>query len=224
MLFKHETDIDSLKSPDRISTLKLMTHNIPSVLSMREYLTEQSGRTLRSWKQMDRSTLVLLNWIVASNRSFIVQDGPVPDNTRRKNSIVNPNLVKGMEEDYMQFRFAQGSPEKEQKFCAELAQTHNKHRSLFAWHGSSLGNWHSIIRTGLDFAKTLNGRAYGHGVYFSPMFTTSSGYTNRQHVSIHFKYLALCPGFSNQQTCLESHGPELLAKLGTQHYCRHQHV
>jgi ubiquitin-conjugating enzyme E2 Q len=36
-----------------------------------------------------------------------------------------------------------------------------KHPTLFAWHGSALHNWHSIIREGLHFDQTVNGRAYG---------------------------------------------------------------
>ncbi|PNH36568.1 hypothetical protein BJF96_g261 [Verticillium dahliae] len=48
--------------------------------------------------------------------------------------------------------------------------------TIFAWHGSSLGNWHSIIRQGLDFSRVVNGRAFGHGVYFSPHWETSSSY------------------------------------------------
>ncbi|KAM4059221.1 poly(ADP-ribose) polymerase catalytic domain-containing protein [Hirsutella rhossiliensis] len=48
--------------------------------------------------------------------------------------------------------------------------------SLFAWHGSSLGNWHSIIRTGLDFETIANGRSYGNGVYMSRHMAVSSGY------------------------------------------------
>lgn len=49
--------------------------------------------------------------------------------------------------------------------------------SLFAWHGSALANWHSIIRQGLDFKEILNARAYGHGVYHSFDFETSLGYS-----------------------------------------------
>ena len=50
---------------------------------------------------------------------------------------------------------------------------------MFAWHGSELGNWHSIVRQGLHFNKTTNGRAYGHGVYHAKDFGTSNGYSQR---------------------------------------------
>jgi ubiquitin-conjugating enzyme E2 Q len=52
---------------------------------------------------------------------------------------------------------------------------------MFAWHGSRLANWHSIIRTGLDFLEPLNGRAYGHGVYHSQDLNTSLGYSSNHH-------------------------------------------
>lgn len=50
--------------------------------------------------------------------------------------------------------------------------------TLFAFHGSPLGNWHSIVREGLHFKKTSHGRAYGHGCYHSLSLTTSMYYCN----------------------------------------------
>lgn len=49
--------------------------------------------------------------------------------------------------------------------------------SLFAFHGSPIANWHSIIREGLNFIQTLHGRAYGHGCYHSLHLATSMGYS-----------------------------------------------
>ena len=46
-------------------------------------------------------------------------------------------------------------------------------------HGSSLENWHSITRSGLDFEVVKNGRTYGNGVYLAKYFHTSLGYSNR---------------------------------------------
>lgn len=51
--------------------------------------------------------------------------------------------------------------------------------SLFAWHGSPLGNWHSIIRTGLDFQTLLHRRVFGHGVYMNRNLAVSEGYSLR---------------------------------------------
>ncbi|KPM39303.1 hypothetical protein AK830_g7249 [Neonectria ditissima] len=188
LLFKHDTDIDNLENYERNISLMLMTHAIPPVLEMREYLMERPGRRLSSWKRMDVSTLALLNWIVASNRSFIVQDAPVPNLSETEPPTDQPNSVKGMDPIWMQFRFAQGSPEKEQKFIQELelqrpeSGRQRMFPSLFAWHGSPLGNWHDIIRTGLDFSSSIHGRAYGNGVYFSSQFMVSNGYSGMQGI------------------------------------------
>ncbi|KAH7134726.1 hypothetical protein B0J13DRAFT_641358 [Dactylonectria estremocensis] len=198
LLFQYHQDIDDMDASERNNCLMFMTHAIPSVLEMRGYLMEQPGRLLKSWKRMDPSTLALLNWIVASNRSFIVQDDAVPNQkipdedalSFNPNAdpvtvapITHPNRVQGMDGTWMQFRFAQGSPEKEQKFIREL-ETQGQDNgaetpfpSLFAWHGSPLGSWHGIIRTGLDFSTSLHGRTFGNGVYFSSDFAVSNGYS-----------------------------------------------
>ncbi|KAM0345359.1 hypothetical protein ACHAPU_006520 [Fusarium lateritium] len=174
-VFKYEQDIDMLKPAERDQALLSMMEGIPSVEEIRDYLTGRPGRQLSSWKRMDASTLSLLNWIVASNRSFIVQDAPIPGTIPPDADMSGNKLVGGMKGGWMQFRFAQGSPEKEQLFLKHLTQ--KLYPSLFAWHGSPLSNWHSIIRTGLDFSVAVHGRAYGNGVYFSKDFAVSSGYS-----------------------------------------------
>ncbi|KAH6621054.1 hypothetical protein B0J18DRAFT_215770 [Chaetomium sp. MPI-SDFR-AT-0129] len=88
--------------------------------------------------------------------------------------------IQGME-GWAQFRFAQGSPDKEQRFNRELQAVAarkgtQENPTIFAWHGSSLSNWHSIVRTGLDYQDTVNGRSFGNGVYFSSTYETSLGY------------------------------------------------
>ncbi|KAH7146430.1 hypothetical protein EDB81DRAFT_795225 [Dactylonectria macrodidyma] len=195
LLFQYHQDIDEMEASERNNCLMFMTHAIPSVLEMRGYLMEQPGRFVKSWKRMDPSTLALLNWIVASNRSFIVQDDAVPNQKYPDEDAVSsdkpievlptthPNRVQGMDGTWMQFRFAQGSPEKEQMFIRELEKegqvngVQTSFPSLFAWHGSPLGSWHGIIRTGLDFSTSLHGRAFGNGVYFSHDFSVSNGYS-----------------------------------------------
>lgn len=185
-LFRYNVDIDQLKGIERDHSLIALTHAIPSVLVMRKYLMENPGRRLADWSLMNPGALRLLNWIVASNRSFIVQDGAVPDTTRPKATAEEydrGHQVKGLEACWMQFRFAQGSPEKEQKFNNQIHQLKLENRiypSMFAWHGSPLQNWHSIIRTGLDFSTTAHGRAFGNGVYFSSDMRCSMGYVRER--------------------------------------------
>ena len=95
--------------------------------------------------------------------------------------------IPGME-DWVQFKFAQGSREKELRFARALQETAARkeltdYPTIFAWHGSSLANWHSIVRTGLDFQDTRTGRAYGDGVYFSRFLATSQNYASSSFTS-----------------------------------------
>lgn len=58
-----------------------------------------------------------------------------------------------------------------------------KHGSFFAFHGSSLNNWHSILRLGLkNYSNTkfqTNGAVYGPGIYLAEDLGTSFGYAQR---------------------------------------------
>ena len=194
LLFPFDQDIDDLEGPERNEALRQLLLCAPSVLQMRSYLMAEPGRTLSTCELLPRSTLGLIRWIVASNRSCIVQDSDVPDVAEIAFSTQSqptesqptqiPNRILHVGKEWMQFRFAQGSPEKELQFMKvldELASggwiAKQHYPSLFAWHGSPLGNWHSIIRSGLDFQQMVNGRAYGQGVYFSRDMGVSSTYS-----------------------------------------------
>ncbi|KAJ3489200.1 hypothetical protein NLG97_g6043 [Lecanicillium saksenae] len=180
-LFGYWQNIDEFTLEQRRFALLTILDGLPSILEMRKYLLAQPGRRLASWSRLNASELAVLNWTVASNRSLIVQDDIVanPDLQAKSNKPWNKiGTVDGKEQSHMQFRFLQGSPEMEQKF-EEKALDMLKRTStptIFAWHGSRLKNWHSIIRTGLDFLTTENGRACGNGVYFSSAMSTSLGY------------------------------------------------
>lgn len=181
-LFEYHQDLDDLREDQGSKAFLCMADGIPSVLQMRAYLQDNPGRQLGSWDGIHESSLALLNWIVASNRSLIVQDDAVPtlETPSPDNATPDiPNRVRGMDRHWMQFRFAQGAREKEQHFSDALSRelpVGSKPATRFAWHGSPLSSWHSIIRTGLDFRDTRHGRAFGNGVYFSREITTSMGY------------------------------------------------
>ncbi|KAG6911970.1 hypothetical protein DXG01_000218 [Tephrocybe rancida] len=74
-----------------------------------------------------------------------------------------------------------GSPDAEAKFKGAVitAQQRNANAiaypSLYAFHGSALRNWHSIIRHGLWFKNIANGRAFGDGVYLAKEGNISMG-------------------------------------------------
>lgn len=185
----HDTNFDDIRDADqKQAVIVALLQSLPDVLSMKSRLESVSpgSRSLAAWKNMPPAALDLLRWIVASNRSCIMQDGDI---TEQGEGMSHHNLVTGMD-GYLQFRFAQGSPDKEEKFVSAVSdnssknndnssENNTKHPTIFAWHGSSLSNWHSIIREGLHFKKTTNGRAYGHGVYMAQHFHTSRGYSER---------------------------------------------
>lgn len=185
-LFGYWQNIDEFALDRRRLALLTILDGLPSVLDMRKYLLAQPGRQLVTWSRINSPELAVLNWTVASNRSLIVQDDIVADqampevsSSKPWNKICTSEHLQHSKQSWMQFRFLQGSPEMEQKFehkANQMLQT-TKTPTIFAWHGSRLKNWHSIIRTGLDFITVENGRACGNGVYFSHDMSTSLGYS-----------------------------------------------
>ncbi|XP_005929192.1 protein mono-ADP-ribosyltransferase PARP6 isoform X1 [Haplochromis burtoni] len=117
-------------------------------------------------KQLDKIDPLahpLLQWILASNRSHIVK---LPL-SRQLTFMHTPH----------QFLLISSPPCKEAHF-----QTAKKlYGSTFAFHGSHIENWHSILRNGLVNASytklQLHGAAYGKGIYLSPISSISFGYS-----------------------------------------------
>jgi hypothetical protein len=184
----YQTNFDDLREEDRADTIVMLLETVPSVKEMRTFLVHRgrhSEPSLTEWKdRISPAALGLLRWIIASNRSCIVQVDRFTPQTESDDSMVIDNLrldekISGVE-GWLQFRFAQGAPDKELRFQKALSETkliHNaRYPTLFAWHGSALGNWHSIIRGGLDFKEVRNGRAFGDGCYFSQDHSVSLGY------------------------------------------------
>ncbi|KAM8861771.1 protein mono-ADP-ribosyltransferase PARP6-like isoform 2-T2 [Synchiropus picturatus] len=117
-------------------------------------------------KQMDMIDPLaqpLLQWILSSNRSHIVKLPP----TRQLEIMHTPH----------QFLLISSPPAKEARFQA----ARKLYGSTFAFHGSHIENWHSILRNGLVNASytklQLHGAAYGKGIYLSPISSVSFGYS-----------------------------------------------
>lgn len=174
----YDQNFDDLTADGKQKTIKMLLDTLPSITEMKEYLLKGRHTSLQSWvDRLSPAALGVLRWIIASNRSCIVQ----VDNLDGKSNKMPEERVTGMPE-YMQFRFAQGAPDKEQRFISSMRDekpqmSNSSYPTIFAWHGSSLYNWHSIVREGLHFKEVINGRAYGNGVYFSPQAQTSIGYS-----------------------------------------------
>ncbi|KAI0832972.1 hypothetical protein F5Y06DRAFT_186489 [Hypoxylon sp. FL0890] len=172
-IVSYDEDLDQLRNDyEKAFSMMLILASLPSVAEMRSYLMRNPLQQLAQtkWNRMTPASVYLLRWIIASNRSYIVQVSDEQVEARSREKICG---VDG----WMQFRFAQGSPEKEMLFREALEPINKPQKTLLAWHGSSLENWHSIIRQGLDFSFRLNGRAYGNGIYFAREFDYSASYT-----------------------------------------------
>lgn len=172
----YDQNFDDLTPAAKSKSIRILLDTLPKITQMKEYLEKGRHSTLHSWSdRFSPAALGVLRWIIASNRSCILQVDSIDLSTKS-----SEERVSGMP-DYMQFRFAQGAPDKEQRFVESVRQNIDPKKiefpTLFAWHGSSLHNWHSIVREGLHFKDIINGRACGNGVYFSPQAMTSLGYS-----------------------------------------------
>ena len=132
---------------------------MPPVSTMREWVNK--GDSLRNkLDELDGRLYPLLRWVLCSMRGHLrFVDGDADEGI--------PQLAH-----LKQFVLLCSKPETEATF-QELAKTNEV---KFAFHGSPVSNWHSILRNGLNFNKTTHGRAYGHGIYMATNAATSMGY------------------------------------------------
>lgn len=169
-------NFDDLTPMNKQRVMVMLLDTLPDVNSMKKFLGPIGSQiTLSSWHgRIIPAALDFLRWIIASNRSSILQDG----------EDLN-HLVTGMQ-GYAQFRLVQGAPDKEQRFIQAVKSVSlpasPSHPTIFAWHGSPVYNWHSILRERFHFKQIANGRACGNGVYMSSHFSTAMGYTRESDV------------------------------------------
>ncbi|CAK3742291.1 related to ubiquitin conjugating enzyme [Lecanosticta acicola] len=186
----YDQDFISLGKTEKCVAITRLLDTLPDVMQMREHLSAHQTAELKSWiERISPSALALLRWIIASNRACIMQvDGCVAgDKANGSKTNPTPSVFSKDQErcygmnNYMQFRFAMGAPDKEQRFINEVRSTTERlqldHPTIFAFHGSPLYNWHMIIREGLHYKNADHGRAYGDGVYHAKDASTSSGYS-----------------------------------------------
>uniref|UniRef100_A0A663N5P5 Poly [ADP-ribose] polymerase n=1 Tax=Athene cunicularia TaxID=194338 RepID=A0A663N5P5_ATHCN len=118
-----------------------------------------------------------------------------------------------------QFLLLSSPPAKESNFRAAK----NLYGSTFAFHGSHIENWHSILRNGLVVASNtrlqLHGAMFGSGIYLSPLSSISFGYSGQQSQflqSRNLKCIALCEVITSSD--LHKHG-EIWVVPNTDHVC-----
>ncbi|KAL4889341.1 hypothetical protein BDV59DRAFT_210390 [Aspergillus ambiguus] len=174
----YDKDFDGLNHFNRQSAIIFLLRTLPPVDEMRDYIAPNGAnnviRDLSSWhNRVSPAALGVLRWIIASNRSCILYE----NDPKQK--------VSGMD-GYLQFRLAQGAPDKEARFvqAVKAGSEKSKYPSLFGWHGSPLHNWHSILREGLHFKEMVNGRSCGNGVYMAQHFNYSLDFASKYSVSL----------------------------------------
>jgi len=180
MIDMYNVSFDELEPSEKRQLMIKLLDTVPGVKDMQEFLVTNRSTDLKTWSgRISPSALALLRWIIASNRACIMQ---IDDfDLQASGTASTSERVHGMP-NWAQFRFAMGAPDKEQRFVKAVRQTSERlkleYPTLFAWHGSPVHNWHSIIREGLNFNETAHGRAFGHGCYHSLQYATSLGYAS----------------------------------------------
>ena len=177
----YEINFDALSNQDKANMMLLLMNLIPSVTEMKDYLKQENNRSLAGWRsRVSPATMGLFRWIIASNRSCIMQvDNEASDFNPKTPLGLKPGEQRiGGIKGWLQFRFAMGAPDKEKRFHRCLSKGNQEYPSLFAWHGSPLYNWHGIVREGLNFQEVQHGRAYGNGCYHARDWMTSASYTS----------------------------------------------
>ncbi|ROV92598.1 hypothetical protein VMCG_08968 [Cytospora schulzeri] len=189
-LLVYNMEFEDLSDSSKAKAMISILDTIPPVAQIREYLIKNPHSNLRSCHSMSPAAATLLEWIVSPVDDHHAPDKELLATIKTRDQEVIPSM-----KSCVQFRFAQGAPDKELRFHRALrdlqAQKQTKYSTLFAWHGSALGNWHSILRQGLDFNEVKNGRAFGNGVYFSQNFFTSTSYSSRLGTGSTWPYSAL---------------------------------
>ncbi|KAF5925290.1 hypothetical protein HPG69_001734, partial [Diceros bicornis minor] len=148
------------KALDSVMSIREMTqgHCLTGLISGNQEADGQAGSPGAS-----SPAVVWIEWIISSNRSHIVK-------------LPLSRQLKFMHTSH-QFLLLSSPPAKEARF-----RTAKKlYGSTFAFHGSHIENWHSILRNGLVNASytklQLHGAAYGKGIYLSPISSISFGYS-----------------------------------------------
>lgn len=142
-------------------------------LSLRAYLTNLSTSNPK-----DDNIYRLMRYILATNHISIL---PLPNNSK----------IQGLPSQCTQYIIASNSPETEAYFAKEKA----KYGSFFAFHGSAIENWYSILRNGIRNLSNTHmmtaGAAYGIGVYAAEDMATSVGYS-RHDGNVDWQHSILC--------------------------------
>ncbi|CAG8500183.1 4736_t:CDS:10, partial [Acaulospora morrowiae] len=214
---RHERNfLDSSEAPN-YQLLHKIIDKLPSVNTMVQYCKKKILK--QELDKLDVLCFPLLSWIISSSRTHLRL-------LESEDEKVQFNDNNGNSGNWKQFIMIMSSPEKEEIFQQEKEKLRKEKDQrvgeLFAFHGSPLHNWHSIVRTSLNWNKIVHGRVYGDGVYHSLQAATSSSYaaagyhryesgTWKNSTLIVQKCMALCE-IINRPSKFTSTNPHLVVK------------
>ncbi|KAF8190600.1 hypothetical protein K438DRAFT_1831354 [Mycena galopus ATCC 62051] len=169
-------EFDQLPVEHMRASIAGLIDTLPPIDEMKRHLERKvkPGKSKPRLKEMENGAILpaawsVLRWCVASCTAYLEE-------------MSDEQCIQGVDSAYRQFRFSVGAPDAEAKFQKALqvatASDANakKYPSLYAFHGSALRNWHSIVRHGLWYRTVANGRAFGDGVYLAKEAQTSMGH------------------------------------------------
>ncbi|KIY71906.1 hypothetical protein CYLTODRAFT_389638 [Cylindrobasidium torrendii FP15055 ss-10] len=167
-------EFDELSNQQKRASVAFLIDSLPAVDDMRKHLERKvkPGKSKPKLTEVDPATLPAawstLRWCVASCTAYL-------------EPMAADEQIGNLDPSWKQFRFTVGAPDMEARFkgaaddAKKRDQNARKFPTLYAFHGSSMRNWHSIIRHGLWFKNVANGRAFGDGVYLAKAAETSMG-------------------------------------------------
>lgn len=147
------------------SYIRNTIQSIPPLAEIKGKL--ENGTALKDLLSLN--IIKVLRYVLAINRSFIKLCKPeerLKLRTNHKSSI----------DSYQHFHIKMSNPTKEALFKKEVAKVDADFKTLFAFHGSNVTNWFSILVNGLNFDKVSNGRVFGNGIYMALDFATALTY------------------------------------------------
>ncbi len=143
--------------------------SLPSIADMIKY--NKTSKDLRGYLDQKCHLLAypFLIWLITSNRAHL---RPLKPSER----------FKDITTEY-QYVVCSNAAEREQKWqamkLAKEQQLGYGKGSTYMFHGSPVGNWHSILRTGMMISGQPGLGASGAAIWMANDFSTSVGYCNR---------------------------------------------
>jgi len=152
------------KTPD---TQKLMSviQLCPAVKDMKDWARQGEWSLKEELGKLHCLLYPYLIWVITSNRAYLMK-------------LPADKQIKQIKTEH-QFVMRSQTPERADAFNKKKAQK-GQGNMFFAWHGSGIFNWHSILRMGLkNYSNTKHmsaGAAHGAGIYTAESSQMSLGY------------------------------------------------